>query len=132
MLRDLARHLLPVRYSPGSGVPSSRRPRMVNLERGESRNGKCRFGPDSSCQAAILALRGCAFFLGDFVIGHQNALPLAAISGVEQVDRVKRRPTAGEKIRQQCIGLIAHHSGDGIANGVDGFREGKFRFPAKN
>ncbi|MCM8621973.1 MAG: hypothetical protein NFW16_09600 [Candidatus Accumulibacter sp.] len=64
-----------------------------------------------------------AFFLRNFVIGDEDALPLAIVDGIEQIDCVERRSAPREKICQQGIGLVAHHSGNGIAHGVDGFRE---------
>lgn len=56
------------------------------------------------------------------VVGHQDTAAVAAVLGIQQVDRMERGAGAREEVHDEGVGLVGNEEAEGILNGIQGFR----------
>ena len=78
-----------------------------------------------SVKARADRLRGAEIYLDVVSVGATINIMLAAVAavlGIQQVDRMERGAGAREEVHDEGVGLVGNEEAEGILNGIQGFR----------
>ena len=65
------------------------------------------------------------FGFRNLVVGNEDAPAVAAVLGIQQVDRVQRRTGTGKEVNNEGVGFVGDKESNGIVDSIERFGERK-------